>query len=228
MPLRDGTSRHRAPGASASAAASRCACELVLRFDYGAIVPVGDAPRRRHAARDRRARHGACCARRCALRGEDMTHGRRVQVAAGETSAVRADLRPFASAIRRRRSIAAAMRSNDTEDFWRDWSARCTVHRARGRERGHALADHAEGADLRADRRHRRRADHLAARAARRRAQLGLPLLLAARRDAHAARADERRLLRGGAAPGATGCCARSPAARSRCRSCTASPASGG
>ena len=64
--------------------------------------------------------------------------------------------------------------------------------------------------------------------AARRRAQLGLPLLLAARRDAHAARADERRLLRRGAWPGATGCCARSPAAPSSCRSCTASPASGG
>ena len=44
------------------------------------------------------------------------------------------------------------------------------------REAGDALADHAEGADLRADRRHRRGADHLAARAARRRAQLGLPL----------------------------------------------------
>ena len=29
-------------------------------------------------------------------------------------------------------------------------------------------------------------------------------------------------------APGASGCCARSPAARRRCRSCTASPASGG
>ena len=63
---------------------------------------------------------------------------------------------------------------------------------------GDALADHAEGADLRADRRHGRGGDHLAARADRRRAQLGLPVLLAARRDVDAARADERRLLRGG------------------------------
>ena len=46
------------------------------------------------------------------------------------------------------------------------------------------LAAHAEGAHLRADRRHRRGADDIAAGGARRRAQLGLPLLLAARRDA--------------------------------------------
>ena len=57
----------------------------------------------------------------------------------------------------------------------------------------------------------------------RRQPQLGLSLLLAARRDADAARADERRLLRRGAAPGATGCCAPSPDGPSRCRSCTAS-----
>ena len=48
-----------------------------------------------------------------------------------------------------------------------------------------ALADHAQGADLRAHRRHRGRADHLAARGHRRRAQLGLPVLLAARRHDH-------------------------------------------
>ena len=62
--------------------------------------------------------------------------------------------------------------------------------RARGVARPAApLAHGAEGADLRADRRHRRRADDVAARVDRRRAQLGLPLLLAARRDADAARA---------------------------------------
>ena len=63
---------------------------------------------------------------------------------------------------------------------------------------GHAVAAHAQGADLRADRRHRRRADHVAARVDRQRAQLGLPLLLAPRRDAHAHRADGRRLPRRG------------------------------
>src|SRR5205807_612712 len=45
------------------------------------------------------------------------------------------------------------------------------------------LADHAQGADVRAHRRHGRRRNHFAARAHRRRAELGLPLLLAARRD---------------------------------------------
>src|SRR5262249_27223934 len=62
-----------------------------------------------------------------------------------------------------------------------------------------ALAHHAQGTDLRADRRHHRRADHVVAGAARRNAQLGLSVLLAARRDAHAPRIDECRLSGGGA-----------------------------
>ena len=67
---------------------------------------------------------------------------------------------------------------------------------------GAALAADAEGADLLSHRRHRRRADHVAARTARRRAQLGLSLLLAARCDLHAAGADACRLSRGGAGLG--------------------------
>ena len=84
---------------------------------------------------------------------------------------------------------------------------------ARGRR---PLADHAQGADLRADRRHRRRADHLAARAARRRAQLGLPLLLAPRRHVHPATPCSTPATATRPAPGATGCCARWPATRRR------------
>lgn len=50
--------------------------------------------------------------------------------------------------------------------------------------RGGPLADHAEGADVPPHRRDRRRAHHLPARAPRRGAELGLPVLLAAgRRD---------------------------------------------
>ena len=49
-----------------------------------------------------------------------------------------------------------------------------------------ALRARAQGPHLRADRRARRRADDVAARVARRRAQLGLPLLLDARRHVHA------------------------------------------
>ena len=87
-----------------------------------------------------------------------------------------------------------------------------TLHvRGRVARRGPALADHPEGADLRADRRHRRRADDLAARGPRRRAQLGLPLLLAARRDLHALRAARSAATATRRAPGGTGCCARSP-----------------
>ena len=63
-----------------------------------------------------------------------------------------------------------------------------------------ALPDHAQGAHLRADRRHRRRRHHLAARGARRRPQLGLPLLLAARRHLHPDALLHGRLPRGGAA----------------------------
>ena len=58
----------------------------------------------------------------------------------------------------------------------------------------------------------RRRADDVAARGARRRPQLGLPLLLAARRDAHAARAARTPATATRRARGATGCCAPSPA----------------
>ena len=50
---------------------------------------------------------------------------------------------------------------------------------------GRPLSDHPEGADLRADRRPRRRPYHVAARTPRRRAQLGLPLLLVAGRHLH-------------------------------------------
>ena len=62
-----------------------------------------------------------------------------------------------------------------------------------------ALAADAEGADLSADRRYRRGADDVAARTIGRPAQLGLPLLLAARFHLDADRLDGRRLLRGGA-----------------------------
>ena len=62
-----------------------------------------------------------------------------------------------------------------------------------------ALAHHAQEPHLRSDRRDRGGADHLAARADRRRAELGLPLLLAARRHVHALRAHDRGLQARGA-----------------------------
>ena len=68
--------------------------------------------------------------------------------------------------------------------------------RARGTapRRARPLARHAEGAHVRADGRDRRGADDVAPRGARRGPQLGLPLLLGARRDADAALARARGL----------------------------------
>ena len=148
-------------------------------------------------------------------------HRRGVRARRGRRGGVRAHLVPVARA-------GAAGRRRDRRDgghdaWWRDGRTGATSSDLVRRS-----LDHAEGAHLRADGRDRRRADHVAARGARRRAQLGLPLLLGARRDAHAAVAALRRLPGGGARRGATGCCARSPARRARCRSCTARPASGG
>ena len=63
---------------------------------------------------------------------------------------------------------------------------------------GAPLGAHAQAADLRADRRDRRRADDEPARADRRRAQLGLPLHVDPRRRLLALRAPAARLHRGG------------------------------
>ncbi len=62
---------------------------------------------------------------------------------------------------------------------------RALTYRGAG-ARGRALAHHAQGPDARPHRRDRGRAHDLAARADRRQSQLGLSLLLAARRHAHA------------------------------------------
>ena len=72
--------------------------------------------------------------------------------------------------------------------------------RRAARRRRTPLAAHAPAAHRRGDRRHRRRAHHLAARGPGRRAQLGLPLLLAARRRADDRRADPGRAHRRGRA----------------------------
>src|SRR5262249_25747838 len=60
-------------------------------------------------------------------------------------------------------------------------------------------ADHAQGADICADRRTGRSPDNLTARTYRRLTQLGLPVLLAARRDPDVARPDECWIFRGSA-----------------------------
>ena len=80
--------------------------------------------------------------------------------------------------------------------------ARAAPGLAAGRVAGRRgpLPDGAEGAHIRADGRDRRGPDDLAARVDRRRAELGLPLLLAARRDVDAPHAAQRRPRRRGSA----------------------------
>ena len=84
-----------------------------------------------------------------------------------------------------------------TESWWREWSGRCTYEGPHRRGRPE-IADHAEGAHVRADGRDRCRADDVAAGGDRGRAKLGLPLLLAARRLVHAGAAGAGRLHGGG------------------------------
>ena len=163
---------------------------------------------RRRRALDHRRRDGAftsrpaatrwCCARG-AVPGREAERVLRLSctVKKGERMPLQLSWYPSHAVGARRRSTPSSALAA-TESYWRDWSGRCRYQGrcARGR---HALAPHAQGADLRADRRHRRGADHVAARGDRRRPQLGLPLLLAARRQPDARRADDRRLRRRGA-----------------------------
>ena len=90
----------------------------------------------------------------------------------------------------------AALQS--TKEFWQSWAEFPADRRTSQWDR-HPLADHVKGFDLCTDGRHRCRTNHIAARAVGWRAQLGLPLLLAARRDADIARAHEWGILRRGA-----------------------------
>ena len=183
--------------------------ELVIRFDYGRIVPwvrrVDDAPRR-----DRRPRRALLPdPGRGARRGAD--DGLRVHARGGRAGPVRAHVVPVARRSCPRRSTPSSALDRD-----RGLLARLG-RRSAGTDGDYHEEIHQSLLVLKAltyapDRRDRGGADHLAARADRRRAQLGLPLLLAARRDADAARDAERRLQRRG------GGLARLAAARGRGR----------
>ena len=119
------------------------------------------------------------------LIGENLRTVAEFAVDAGAARAVRADLAPLAR--RRRPARRPLRRLEETERLVARLVRRCT-YAGPGARRCGSRCIVAQGADLRADRRHRRRADDVAAGADRRRAQLGLPLLLAARRHVHALR----------------------------------------
>ena len=167
--------------------------ELALRFDYGSIVPWV------------RTIEGTLVA----IAGPDAvllrtpiehegrnlrTHGS-FSVAAGER--VPFVLRWFPSNQPTPEPIDPEDALTKTLAFWEEWAARCTYEGTLARRRP-PVAAHAEGAHVRADRRHRRCSDDVAARVDRRSSELGLPLLLAARRDSDAARAHPRGLRRRG------------------------------
>ena len=168
--------------------------ELVIRFDYGKTVPWvrrGDDGLTAIAGPDALRLHTPVD-----LEGKDFRTVGRFEVRAGETV-------PFR---------LSCFESYDPEPPARDPQRPPGGHRrllagldrpVPGRRavarRGGALADHAQGADLRARRRHRRRRHHLAAGADRRRSQLGLPLLLDPRCDLHPLRLPPLRSARGGA-----------------------------
>ena len=156
--------------------------ELVLRFDYGSIVPWVRRRRRRHpvaiAGPD-----AVAFATPVELRGEDLRTVADFTVREGERVPFVLTWYPSHRDAAARRSTPE-QRSQDTERLLAGLVDALHVRAATGATRCIRVAHRAEGAHVRADRRHRRRADDLAAGAARRRPQLGLPLLLAARRHA--------------------------------------------
>ena len=160
----------------------RCRLELLVRFDYGSIVPWVRRTDGRSSVH-RRSRRAACCARR-ASRGQGPDHGATSR-SEGERRLVLLTWIP--SYERRPPPLDAARALEDRRSGGvTGWPPGAAEEMARRRP---SLAHHAEGAHVRADRRHRRGTDHVAARADRRAPQLGLPVLLVARRHLHAARA---------------------------------------
>ena len=166
------------------------------------------------------------CARPMRLHGSRPDVGGGVHGRRGRAGAVRARLVPVERSAARTRRRARDSSTHDHE-HWSSWSARCTYS---GEWREPVLRSllTLEALTLRADRRHRRRAHHLAARDDRREPQLGLPLLLGARRDADARGAPDRRLPRRGTALARVAPARGGRRSRRRCRRCTASRANAG
>ncbi len=154
--------------------------ELIVRFDYGSIVPwvrrVNDlllltaGPDTLELAASVK------------FAGENMKTVAEFSVRKGQRESFVLNYRP--SHFATRPSIDSSKSLKRTLSRWHRWSARCR-YRGRWRSGGIAFTDYLKGADLQADRRHGRSADDFPAGAGGRRAQLGLPILLAARRDLH-------------------------------------------
>ena len=164
--------------------------ELILRFDYGHVVPWV-----RRYGETQLVVAGPDAVRLdtpVQTRGEDLTTRATFAVEKGDE--VPFVLTWYPSHVHEPAPVDAATAVADTDAWWRDWIGACN----RVRSAHAALAAHAQGPHLRADRRDRRRRDDVAAGEDRRRTQLGLPVLLGPRRGADAERARRRRLRRGG------------------------------
>ena len=194
--------------------------ELALRFDYGVGRALAPAARRGDRGR-RRSRRGRAPHRRAARGTARARRPRRVHGRAPGSA------RPFAIVWHPSHQdppppIDPWDAARSTTRYWREWVGALHL-RGRVARRGHALADHAEGADVCADRRDRRGADDVAARGDRRRAELGLPVLLAPRRDVHALLAADGGLRARGRGVARVAAARGRPGTRATCGSCTGS-----
>ena len=197
--------RHGAACAMRDGAAS--SASTTARSCPGCAGAHGRLRRRRRAGRAVAAR------RRSPMHGEDLTHRRRVQRRRGRARSPfvltwhPSHLPPPQPGRRRPAALDA------TERWWREWSRALHVRGARGRDAVAALADHAQGADLRArpaassPRRPRRCPRSSAACATGTTATAGC-----ATRRSRSMRCCRRGYLERGARPGATGCCGPWPA----------------
>ena len=185
---------------------SDAAAALRLRLDRAVDAPVATATGWPSPGPTR---SGCAASRRCKTWGKDFTHLLGVHRRRGRAGRLRPDLAPLARAAPRR-SSTRTRRWSTASRTGQEWSARC---RYDGPYRDAVIRSliTLKALTYAPDRRHRGRPHHLAARGDRRRTQLGLPLLLAARLHPHARRAARRPATSRRPRPGGTGCCARSP-----------------
>ena len=180
-------------------------------------------PGRRRVARNRRTR--------CRVAVVVCAGARRGPHDAGDVHGARGRDRgvpPHVASVPRRRRTARTADAGARGNARVVGAMERSVHvRRRVARRSAAVPDRAQSPDLRAHRRHRRRRNHLSARTAWRGPQLGLPFLLAARRDVHALLAPRLRVHGRGdfvAWLAAARGCRRSS---TKCRPCTVRAASG-
>ena len=154
-------------------------------FDYGRVLADWTlSPDRHRADATRRRSDDAACRPTCCS-------GSRPTTSAPGTCSTRArscsvalswdDQAPVPTTVEEANAQLKA-----TTRFWRHWLSRARIPDHEFRAADPALGARDQGADVHADGRDRRRADHVAARDPGWRAQLGLPLHLDPRLDVHA------------------------------------------